>query len=142
MAAIGYTGSGVAITFGTNTYTGKIRSVGPTEQTRGKVDSTTLNIASATFAQCIPADNPDPGETEVTIRWAGATAPQVFAAPETITITLPKEVSGSSSGATFAGTGFLTKRRGAPNLQRSTLNEGSYTIAWNGDTGPAYTAES
>lgn len=141
MAAQGFTGAGVAITFGTNTYTGKIRSIGATEQTRGKVDSTTLDVTTANFAKCIPADNPDPGETEVVLRWAGATAPQVFAAPETITITLPKEVSGSSSGATFAGTGFITKRRGAPNLQRSTLNEGAYTIAWNGDTGPAYTAE-
>lgn len=141
MAAIGFTGSGVAITFGTNTYTAKIRSIGPTEQTRGKVDSTILSIASATFGMCIPADNPDPGETEVMIRWVGATAPPIFAAPETITITLPKEVSGSSSGATFAGTAFLTKRRGAPNLQRSTLNEGMFTIAWTGETGPAYTVE-
>lgn len=139
--AQGFTGSGVAITFGTNTYSGKIRSVGATEQNRGKVDSTTLDVGSTSFAKCIPADNPDPGETEVTIRWAGATAPQVFAAPETITITLPKETSGSSSGATFAGTGFLSKRRGAPNLQRSTLNEGSYTIAWDGGTGPTYTVE-
>lgn len=141
MAAIGFTGSGCTITFGTNTYTAKIRSIGATEQTRGKVDSTHLGIASASFATSIPADNPDPGETEVVIRWVGATAPQVFSAPETITITLPKEVAASASGATFAGTGFLGKRRGAPNLQRSTLNEGGFSIVWNGDTGPAYTVE-
>jgi hypothetical protein len=141
MAAIGFTGAGATITFGTNTYSAKIRSIGKTEQNRGKVDSTTLDVASASFAKCIPADNPDPGETEVVIRWVGATAPPVFAAPETITITLPKEVAASSSGATFGGTGFLMKRVGAPNLQRSGLNEGGFTIAWNGDTGPTYTVE-
>ncbi len=141
MTAQGFTGAGAAITFGTNTYSAKIRSIGATEQNRGKVDSTTLDIATANFAKCIPADNPDPGETDVVLRWAGATAPQVFSIPETITITLPKEVSTSNNAATYAGTGFITKRRGAPNLQRSTLNEGAYTIAWNGDTGPAYTPE-
>jgi len=141
MAAIGFTGAGATITFGTNTYSAKIRSIGATEQNRGKVDSTTLDVATASLAKCIPADNPDPGETEVVIRWVGATAPPIFAIPETITITLPKEVAASSSGATFAGTGFLGKRRGAPNLQRSTLAEGAFTITWNGDTGPAYTVE-
>lgn len=138
----GFTGSGVTITFGTNTYTAKIRSIGATEQDRGSVDSTDLGIASASFAQCIPADNPDPGETEVMIRWQGTQAAQVFAAPETITITLPKETAGSANAATFAGTGFLTRRRGAPNLQRSTLNEGMFVIKWTGVTGPAYTVES
>ncbi len=141
MAAIGFTGAGATITFGTNTYTAKIRSIGATEQNRGKVDSTTLDKATASFATCIPADNPDPGETEVTIRWIGTAAPQVFSVPETITLTLPKEVVASNTAATFAGTGFLGKRRGAPNLQRSTLNEGAFTIVWNGDTGPAYTPE-
>jgi hypothetical protein len=140
--AQGFTGSGCSITFGTNTYTAKIRSIGPTDQTRGKVDSTTLDIATASFAKCIPADNPDPGETEVMIRWQGTQAPQVFAVPETITITLPKETPASNNAATFAGTGFIVRRRGAPNLQRSTLNEGMFTIAWDGATGPAYTVES
>ncbi len=140
--AQGFTGSGCAITFGTNTYTAKIRSIGATEQNRGKVDSTTLDIASASFATCIPADNPDPGETEVMIRWQGTQLPQVFAAPETITITLGKELSTNNNAATFAGTGFITKRRGAPNLGRSTLNEGLFVIAWDGATGPAYTVES
>lgn len=142
MAVQGFTGVGVTILFGTNTYAGKIRSVGATEQNRGKVDSTTLDVPTGNFAKCIPADNPDPGETEVVIRAAGALAAQVFAGPETITVTLPKELSTSNNAATFAGTGFIVKRRGLPNLQRSTLAEGGYTIAWNGDTGPAYTVES
>jgi hypothetical protein len=141
MAAIGFTGAGASITFGTNTYTAKIRSIGPTEQDRGKVESTTLDVAKTSFAKYIPGDNPDPGETEVVIRWVGTVAPPVFAAPETITLTLPKEVAGSAAGATFAGTGFLSKRRGAPNLGRNALNEGAFTICWDGDTGPAYTVE-
>jgi len=138
----GFTGTGCTVTFGTNSYAGKIRSIGANEQNRGKVDSTTLDVTTGNFAKCIPADNPDPGETEITFRWSGTLGPPSFNAPETITVTLPKETSTSNNAATQAGTGFIVKRRGGPNLQRSTLAEGMAAIAWDGGTGPAYTAES
>lgn len=137
----GFTGSGATITFGTNTYSAKIRSIGANEQSREKVDSTTLDVATGNFAKYIPGDNPDPGDIDVVLRWQGTQAPQVFAAAETITITLPKENSASNNAATLAGTGFLTKRRMLPGLARNQLNEGAFTISWDGGTGPAYTVE-
>jgi len=138
----GFTGSGASITFGTMSFTGKYREIGETEQEREAVDSTTLDIASANTAQNIPGDNPSPGQTRCRIRWQGTQTLPTFSAPETITITLPKEASASNNAATIAGTGYLIMRRILPNLQRNQLNEGAFTIQWSGVTQPAYTVES
>lgn len=138
----GFTGSGAAITFGTNAFTGKYREIGELVQDREAVDTTTLDIATGSNMQFIPGDNPNPGTTRCRIRWQGTQAPQVFAAAETITITMAKESSASTIAPSIAGTGFLISRRFLPNLQRNQLNEGEFTIQWSGVTGPTYTVES
>lgn len=138
----GFTGSGASITFATTSFSGKYREISELMQDREVVDSTTLDRTSLSFAQNIPGDNPSPGQVRCRIRWEGATAPPSFAAPETITITLPKETSGSNNAATVAGTGYIISRRLMPNLQRNQLNEGEFVIQFNGGTGPAYTLES
>lgn len=138
----GATGSGASIVFATSAFVGKYREIGELSQEREVVDTTTLDIASANVAQNIPGDNPTPGETRCRIRWQGTQAPPTFANPETITITLPKELSASNNAATVAGTGYIKQRRLMPNLQRNQLNEGEFTIQWSGVTPPAYTIES
>lgn len=138
----GFTGSGATITFATMNFTGKYREIGELTQEREVVDTTTLDIASANTAQNIPGDNPSPGQIRCRIRWQGTQTPVTFSAPETITITLPKEASGSSNAATVAGTGYIVSRRLLPNLQRNQLNEGEFVIQMSGVTQPAYTVES
>jgi hypothetical protein len=137
----GYTGNGATITFGTQSFTGKYREIGELNQEREVVDTTTLDIPTGSFAQNIPGDNPAPGQVRCRIRWEGAEAPVAFAAPETITITMPEEVSASAAPANVAGTGYIVSRRLLPNLQRNQLNEGEFVIQFDGITGPTYTPE-
>lgn len=137
----GATGSGASITFATQTWVGKYREIGELTQEREVVDTTTLDIASNNTAQNIPGDNPSPGQVRCRVRWQGSQALPTFSAPETITITLPKEVSVSNNAATVAGTGYIVSRRLLPNLQRNQLNEGELVIQFSGVTQPAYTAE-
>lgn len=138
----GATGSGASIVFTTQTWVGKYREIGELQQEREVVDTTTLDIASANTAQNIPGDNPSPGQVRCRVRWQGTQALPTFSAPETITITLPKETSASNNAATVAGTGYIVSRRLLPNLQRNQLNEGELVIQFNGVTQPAYTIES
>lgn len=137
----GYTGTGASITFGTMSFSGKYREIGELDQEREVVDTTTLDLATASAAQNIPGDNPSPGQTRCRIRWQGTQTPVTFSTPETITITLSKEASSNATAANVAGTGYIIRRRLLPNLQRNQLNEGEFTIQWSGVTGPTYTAE-
>lgn len=137
----GFTGVGATIVFTTNAFTGKYREIGELNQEREIVDSTTLDIPTGSFAQNIPGDNPSPGQVRCRIRFQGSQAPPVFAIAETITITLPKEVAASASGAIIAGKGFIVSRRMMANLQRNQLNEGEFVIQFDGVTGPTYTPE-
>lgn len=137
----GFTGSGASISFGTTSFTAAVRSISEMDIEIEIVDSTVLGIAAADEAICIPGDNPDPSEVTVTTRFAGAQTQPALRTVETITITLPKEASGSSAGANVAGTGFLTAFRKVPNLQRNQLNEGMLRFKFDGGTGPTYTAE-
>ena len=137
----GFTGSGAAVTFAGG-FSGKYREIGEVENEVEVVDSTTLDIAAGSFAINIPGDNPSPGQVHFRTRWAGATAPPALRSIDTLTITLPKEASGSNNAATVSGTGYLIKRRLLPNLQRNQLNEGDLVFQFNGGTGPAYTLES
>ena len=140
--AQGFTGCGASITFATNNFTGKYREIGELAQDREVVDSTTLDVTTHNFAKNIQGDNPSPGQVRCRIRWQGTQAPPVFAIPETITITFPKETAASNNAANVAGTGYIVHRRLLPNLQRNQLNEGEFTIQFDGGTGPALTLES
>lgn len=137
----GWTGSGAAIVFATSSFVGKYREIGELMQEREAVDSTTLDIAKLSPAQNIPGDNPSGNQVRCRIRWQGTQTLVPFAAPETITITPAKEVSGSATPMNVAGTGYIVSRRMLPNLQRNQLNEGEFVIQFDGVTGPTHTPE-
>jgi len=136
----GFTGSGAAVTFAGG-FSGKYREVGEAVNEVEVVDSTTLDIAAASFAINIPGDNPSPGQIRFRTRWVGATAPPALRTIDTLTITLPKGVTASGNGAIVSGTGYLISRRIMPNLQRNQLNEGELVWQFNGGTGPTYAVE-
>lgn len=125
------TGLGATITFGTSGFAMNVRSIGGTEQTREKIDTTYLG--SSDFYTYIPDDLVQPGEFTIEYIWdgsSGQTYPPISAAAETITITL-------RDGDTLSGTGFWVRSKG-PDLNIGALNMGEGTIAWDGVTGPTY----
>jgi hypothetical protein len=106
------------------------------------VDSTTLDVAAADEMLSIPGDNPSPSEVTCVTRFVGTVANPALRTVETITITFPKETSGSTTARSIAGTGFITAYRHLPNLQRNQLNEGMIRFKFDGTTGPTTTVES
>lgn len=137
----GFTGTGSSITFATTSFTGKYREIGALTKSIPAVDATTLDVASGDEALSIPGDNPELSEVRCRVRYAGAQTHPALRTVETITITLPKEASGSSSAANVAGTGFIMSWTPVPNLQRNQLNEAELVFKFDGGTGPAFTAE-
>ena len=141
MAAPGFTGTGASITFATSSFTGTYRQIGELEIEIEAIDSTTLNIATGDEMIHFAGDNPNPSEVTCETRFQGAQAQPALGVHETITITLRKETSASTTAANLAGTGFITAFRKLPNLQRNQLNVGMIRFKFDGGTGPTYTVE-
>ena len=132
------TGHGTTISFGTQSYTGAIRSIEGGTQERPAIDTSHLGttgtrtkmegdlIDAGTFdfeVLCDPTANPP---------WPSMTA------PETITITYKKSVAGAASAATEVGSGFVTSV-GRPSHITDELMAFPVTITW--ASAPAWTAE-
>ena len=133
------TGNTGAIVFGTSGFTAKYRILGEVEQERPKLNESALDTAD--YEEYIPGDLAEPGELQIEFYFNPQdTPPDVLAAAETVTLTLPLKTTGNTA-ATLAGTGFITKRTIAPNLQNNEVAIGKATIAWDGGTGPTFTAE-
>lgn len=103
-------GYGVSIAFGTSSFTADIIETPEFEEfTRTAIETTDHNVTNG-YRTFIPGDLLDPGGFNWQINFDPDTQPPISAAAETITITFPVP-SGSSNGATFACTGFLTSWR-------------------------------
>lgn len=98
-------GFGVAITF-SSSFCAAITNVKWSGMSRKAID-TTNSATSAGAATFIPSDIEDYGELQVELLFNPNDTPPVASAAETVTVTFPVP-SGSTNGATWAATGFLT----------------------------------
>ena len=134
------TGNGTTIAFGTSSFSANVYSIGGSTQTREALETTYLGTSG--FKEFIPDALVDGGEAEIEFEWnpSFGTFPPISGAAETITITFPL-LSGETTNATLAGTGFLTSSTG-PNVANGEIMRGTATVKFDGGTGPAYTAGS
>lgn len=132
------TGHGATATFSVGAYSYNFTSIDLGEETLGKVASE--HLATTGNKTYIPEDLGDPGEVVIPYQFDSEAAVPTKGALETLTVTLPL-ASGQSTGATFVGSGFVTNVK-RPNLQTNTIQDGQITFAFDGVTGPTFTAGS
>lgn len=140
MAAKPTTGNTGTIVLGTSGVSFPFTKIGEWQATRDKLDASSL--ATTAFKEYIPGDLAEPGEVEVEGWFEGKDdLGSINAVAETITITYPKTDSSSAAGGNLAGTGFVTMVN-LPELVNGSLMVAKFKVAFDGDTGPAYTKES
>lgn len=128
------TGNSATITFGTSGFTANFHSVEVGEETRPVID--TSHLGTTNYETSMPGDLRTTPEITATFEFDPNTQPPISAAAEVITLTFPVP-SGSSSGATLAGTGFVTSF-GGPTLENNQLMTATLTVHFDGITEPAW----
>jgi len=135
-------GTGATIVFGTTLWAGNIMSISWSGVGRPKIKTSHLGTAAVTGHTYIPGDIYEPGELEVEYQQdtgivLTATAAQAtyktppYKGPlETITVTMPKATATISTGAKFAGSGFITDLNVDAPLEE--LITGRFTVAFSG----------
>ena len=133
------TGQGATLTLATTGAVGVIRSMTLPEMTVDKLD--TSDLSTTDFMTYVATDLADPGEITAEILFdAEDDDLPSFGVSETVTVTFPIHTSGNTTNATLAGTGFITGFK-MPDMQIGELQVATITIAYDGGTGPAFTAE-
>lgn len=131
------TGNGGTIALGTSAIVLSVTKISEWQPTRGKLDVS--HLGSTGFKKQMADDLADPGEVEVEALFDPTKAlGSIQAVAETITVTYPKE--GSGSAPTLVGTGFLIAVS-LPELVNGSVSKQKYKLAFNGGTGPAFTKE-
>lgn len=134
------TGKGASAAFGTTTLSLTLKEIDLGEEARPAIEDTGL---ASTKKTRVPGDLADPGMIKLKYYFdqsASNARPSTTSTPETLTVTFPLK-SGETNGATFAGTGMIT-RVGRPKLIVGTLMEGELDFQLDGRTGPTHTAGS
>lgn len=133
MALIGDTGQGGTATFGTSALAFAWDNIAPSAQTRAMLDVNKLSTTA--MMERVASDLTDPGTiTFDYIFVETSSAPTVGGAAESVTITYP-------AGATLIGTGVITSWT-PPTMQIGNIMKGQIVVSFDGDTGPAFTADS
>ena len=133
------TGQGASLTLATSGTIGVIRSMTLPEFVIEKIEST--GLATTAFKTFIPSDLSDPGELTAEIIFDAENGDVVArGVPETVTVTWPVLTTGQTA-ANLAGTGFVTAFK-LPDMSTGELQIATITIAFDGLTDPAFTAES
>ena len=133
------TGNGATLTLATTGSVGTIRSMTLPEFVVEKIE--TSHLATTSFKTYRSADLSEPGEITAEILFNADTGsvPSRGVA-ETVTVTWPIHTSGNTTNATLAGTGFITSFK-TPDMTNGELQIANITIAYDGETDPAFTAE-
>lgn len=134
--------SPISTTFalGTSSFTAQVASMTPPEFARNKLTKTLLN--SADFREYLPGKLQEPGEIEMTVYFDPDDIPPNTAVAETVTITFPIP-SGGIAGATLVGTGFLISWQiDEMSETEDDAMKAALTWAFDGGTGPTWTASS
>ncbi len=133
------TGNGATLTFGTTTYSVKIKSITLPSHSRDPLDASTLDTTG--FEKSIQGDLTKRPMMKVSFLWDTFYAiPSLSSAPETVTVTFPQR-TGESAAATYAGTAFFQNVQ-FPTLANGTVQEASMDICFDGGTGPTWTKSS
>jgi len=131
------TGNGATLALATTGAIGNIRNIGEVARELGKLEDSHLGTTSnKTY---IPDDLAEPGEIEVEVEFDASIELPGVGTVETVTITYPIITDGNTA-ANHAGTGFLT-RVPTPLLANGQLQVVRVKIAFDGKTGPTFTAE-
>lgn len=129
-------GNGATFTLNTGSV-GTIISLDPPEETIGEVNDDSLGTTD--FHEFVAAKVADTSPLTGVAVFNGGTLPSL-GTQLTGTITYPLG-TGQTTGATFAGTGFFTRRKiGELALDSRVVLE--FSFRFDGKTGPAYTAGS
>lgn len=114
----------------------KIRSIEFSEETLGMIDCS--DLSTTVYRKKINEDLTDPPTVTLTVLFPTAyTPPAVGVNLGTMTVTWPTRV-GETTAANLAGTAYL-ESRGLPRLANNELQELTLKIAYDGQTGPAFT---
>ena len=142
MAIKNFNAQGAAVTWGTSAFSGIIVSISATQQSREVLDVSDLSISKGGAKKSLPADIYDAGSFDMVFLFSGVQAIlPTFAVGETITITFPLSVSTATTGATFAGSGFVSSRSTTECSVGGVMQIGC-TVQWDGESAPVYTIES
>jgi hypothetical protein len=135
--AVPDTGHGTTLTFGTTSWTGKIRKIGGFAKKKAKIETSYLaTTGDKTF---IAGDLADWDDVTATVLFETLTGlPALGSADETITLTFPIPTGGTTGGI-VAGTGFITAVK-YPEAMTGQLMEGEITFCWSGNTDVTFTA--
>jgi len=124
------TGNGATLTNATESWTSACVTIGAMTTSIPALDSS--DLSTTTYAKKTRGDLVDIGPIECTLIWDQDTRPPlpgVSASSEWI-LTFP-------GSQTVSGTGFLTEVSGAE-LANNQVQIGSFTLQFDGQTGPAY----
>ena len=131
------TGNGATIT--RTGFSVDIRAITIGNQTIDMLDKSILS--STGYMKKLAADLADAGSFTVEVLFdATDTDVALGGAAVSTTITFPV-VGGSGTAATLAGTAVCTDKK-YPDLKNNELQVAQYTFTWDGETGPAFTAQS
>ncbi len=130
------TGHGATISFGTQGGTWRATRITPSAESRPAIDASHLGTTG--YREFLPGDLINAGEFVVEFQFQGNQGLPTRTTAETVTITHAL-ASGEATAATIAGTAFVTEAK-YPDLNTDELKKGSFTVKWDGYTGPTYTA--
>lgn len=128
-------GTGSTIAFGTSSYDANITGISIGGEEVPVIDVT--HMGSTAYREKIFGDLVEPPEITVEILWDPNKIPPVSAAVETVTITFPLP-DGGITAANIAGTAKIISWENETPLEDKMV--GTYTIKFDGGTGPTYTA--
>lgn len=132
-------GTGSTVVFGTSTlFTPKITSIKLGAETVPVIDIT--NMGTTGYREKMQGDLKEPLAVTIETDYNPSLASILGTAAQTVTITFPIPSSGSS-GATIAGTAFLSSEKDA-DIPLEDKMTASYVIQFDGFTGPSITSAS
>lgn len=136
----GDTGVGATVTL-SGGFTGSYREIGNARKAIEDVDNTTLDVASDNPAKFLPGDNPVYEDIVSIVRFNPTVAQPALRTIQTITVTPPKENTGSAAPCNLVGSGYVKSFDVIPNMQRNQLNVAQMVVRYDGNTGPTFTPE-
>ena len=129
-------GTGASCVFGTSGIALNWTSIDLGEQSLDIIP--TDHLGTTGVKTIMPGDLINAGEVTLECQWDNENGPVVSSTAETLTITFPQSASNTTSAATYAGTGVVSKVK-YPTLGVEELQTGSLTFTWDGITDAAYT---
>lgn len=135
------TGNGATISFSSSGVSYNYTGIDLGSESVTKIDKS--HLLTVGNMRSMPGDLEDPGEVVVSFQFDNASAQPELRTIDTMTVTAPLAVRESdgqvqNTPATWAGTGFVMNVK-KPNMQNNTLQDGQFTWAWDGATGPTFT---